>query len=434
MTIRFLAAYGIYPANAIVTLDAGTESGLISAKMASTNLTGGTAYTPPTAPAQLWQVAARRDSSGNLLGLIDESGAAVAAGGAITATITGTGIIGQPLTAKLPDGYIGTLQFTRSTKATTPVKTNISGAVASAVNSLSYTPVTGDAVYNIGCDTSNVVAPSATVSVSAAPSTDVAPAVVTAAAITGAPQQGVPLAITAAIFSGSPTPTVTRVIKIDGATVASGNQSTGYTPVLGDVGKIPSVSDTASNGVGSAVTSTGAGAAVVAAAAATTMTQVFEALPGNTSFAAQMTSNDDWVSRRIRNATQYTLQFGYKVQNNNMFDQATTWVDLPPQKEVLADDAGMLWLRGKGFAITSITSDGTTATVTTAASHNLTGAISIHLLGNTPTAYNGRYQGIVTGANTFTYPIGSDPGALTVAGTWMGRPLSGVTLITKANK
>lgn len=90
-------------------------------------------------------------------------------GGAITATITGTGIVGQPLTATLPTGYVATLQFTRSTKATTPVKTNIAGAVANAVNSLSYTPVTGDTVYNIGCDTSNVVAPSATVSVSAAP-------------------------------------------------------------------------------------------------------------------------------------------------------------------------------------------------------------------------------------------------------------------------
>lgn len=98
-----------------------------------------------------------------------EAGLPIAAGGAVVATITGTGVVGSPLTATLPAGYVGTLQFTRSTKATTPVKSNIADAVATAVNSLSYTPVSGDTVYNIGCDTSNVVAPSAGVSISAAP-------------------------------------------------------------------------------------------------------------------------------------------------------------------------------------------------------------------------------------------------------------------------
>lgn len=96
-----------------------------------------------------------------------EAGMPISTGGAITATITGTGVVDQPLTATLPTGYVGTLQFTRSTKAATPVKTNISGAVANAVNSLSYTPVFGDTAYTIGCDTSNVVAPSASVSISA---------------------------------------------------------------------------------------------------------------------------------------------------------------------------------------------------------------------------------------------------------------------------
>ena len=90
-------------------------------------------------------------------------------GGAITATITGTGVVGSPLTATLPAGYVGTLQFTRTTKATTPVKTNISGASANSVNTLSYTPVSGDAAYFIGCDTSNVVAPSIGVAVTSPP-------------------------------------------------------------------------------------------------------------------------------------------------------------------------------------------------------------------------------------------------------------------------
>ena len=191
-------------------------------------------------------------------------------GGSVAATISGTGIVGQPLTATLPAGVVGTLQFVRFTKAATPVKTAIAGAVANAVNSLAYTPVTGDAAYNIGCDASNVVSPSATVSISTATSSDVAPSIVTEAAITGTPQQGVSLSITGATASGSPTPTFARVIKMDGTTVASGDQTTGYSPVLGDVGKIPSVSDTASNGVGSPVTSTATGSAVIAAASGVT--------------------------------------------------------------------------------------------------------------------------------------------------------------------
>ncbi|ATQ77898.1 hypothetical protein CR152_27885 [Massilia violaceinigra] len=44
MTIRLLCAYSIYPANAIVILDSGTEAGLVAAKQASTDLTGGAIY------------------------------------------------------------------------------------------------------------------------------------------------------------------------------------------------------------------------------------------------------------------------------------------------------------------------------------------------------------------------------------------------------
>lgn len=49
MTIRLLCAYSIYPANAIIVYDTGTEAGLVAAKMASTDLTGGTPYVPPAA-------------------------------------------------------------------------------------------------------------------------------------------------------------------------------------------------------------------------------------------------------------------------------------------------------------------------------------------------------------------------------------------------
>lgn len=51
MTVRLLCAYGVYPANAIVTLDAGTEAGLIASKLADSNLTGGVTYVAPVESA-----------------------------------------------------------------------------------------------------------------------------------------------------------------------------------------------------------------------------------------------------------------------------------------------------------------------------------------------------------------------------------------------
>lgn len=77
MTIRLLCHYGKYPANAIVTLDAGTEAGLVLANQATTNTTGGVPYVPTPEPDQVWGVSARRDSSGNLVELTDGSGASV---------------------------------------------------------------------------------------------------------------------------------------------------------------------------------------------------------------------------------------------------------------------------------------------------------------------------------------------------------------------
>ncbi|WUR15698.1 SGNH/GDSL hydrolase family protein [[Empedobacter] haloabium] len=49
MTIKLLCARGNQPAGAIVTLDAATEAGLVTAKMATTDLTGGVPYIPPAA-------------------------------------------------------------------------------------------------------------------------------------------------------------------------------------------------------------------------------------------------------------------------------------------------------------------------------------------------------------------------------------------------
>ena len=47
MTIRLLTAWNGYPVNALLTLDAGTETGLVGQHIADTVLAGGVAYTAP---------------------------------------------------------------------------------------------------------------------------------------------------------------------------------------------------------------------------------------------------------------------------------------------------------------------------------------------------------------------------------------------------
>ncbi|MFS2004617.1 hypothetical protein ACEN9F_13425 [Duganella sp. CT11-25] len=91
-------------------------------------------------------------------------------GGTAAATLTGIFTLDQTITATLPAGVIGTLQFTRSTipvPPAAPVKTPISGAVANAVNSLTYQIQAGDVGFVVGCDASNQVTPAVGVAVSA---------------------------------------------------------------------------------------------------------------------------------------------------------------------------------------------------------------------------------------------------------------------------
>jgi hypothetical protein len=59
--------------------------------------------------------------------------------------------------------------------------------------------------------------------------------------------------------------------------------------------------------------------------------------------------------------------------------------------------------------VTSITSSGTTATVTTAAPHGLATGAVLHakIVGATPSAYNGTFSVTVTGPSTFTYVVPS---------------------------
>lgn len=88
----------------------------------------------------------------------DQKVAGVTAVKASGASITGAYAVGQTLTAKYPDGTVGTIQFTRTMASSPFTKSLINGAVASAVNSLNYTLQSADAGCNIGVDCSNQVA------------------------------------------------------------------------------------------------------------------------------------------------------------------------------------------------------------------------------------------------------------------------------------
>lgn len=93
MTIRLLCAYGVYPTNAIVTFDAGTEAGLVAIKQATTTLTGGVAYVAPAVPNQSYPATVMFDGAGNFIGLVGPTGAIITLGGGVAAPGAPTGLV-----------------------------------------------------------------------------------------------------------------------------------------------------------------------------------------------------------------------------------------------------------------------------------------------------------------------------------------------------
>ena len=74
MTVRLLVQYGDYPINSIVSLDAPTEAGLISAKMAEANLTGGVTYIKPLLLNQKYNAQIQLNpNTGDVQGLVNLS-------------------------------------------------------------------------------------------------------------------------------------------------------------------------------------------------------------------------------------------------------------------------------------------------------------------------------------------------------------------------
>lgn len=176
MTVRLLCARGKYPANAIVTLDAGTEAGLVTAKMASTDMTGGVPYVELPSPNQIVASDLVYDASGTLIGMttIDGKiqplggglpytqpaapiiGTATAGNGTVTITWTAGATGGLPILAyyvELSSGFVllAPAGATSTTFYGVPNGANVSGTVV-AINLVGPSPASAK---------SNVVTPSA---------------------------------------------------------------------------------------------------------------------------------------------------------------------------------------------------------------------------------------------------------------------------------
>ena len=98
---------------------------------------------------------------------------------------------------------------------------------------------------------------------SAAGSSNVAPTITSAPVILGTPTVGTAVAATAGVFTGTPTPTVSRDWLVAGVVVATAST---YTPVTADATKVLTVRETATNTAGNVV-SNSTGVTIAAAAA-----------------------------------------------------------------------------------------------------------------------------------------------------------------------
>lgn len=140
MTVRLLAAYGAYPINAIVTLDAGTEAGLVAAKLADTNTTGGVTYVAPVVANQRYPARVEVDPSGNTTGIAGADGnvfrlrranTAVIFGDSITSQNYATSATGMSVTAA---GTVATVTYANHGMTAVGQEVIIHGATDSAFN------------------------------------------------------------------------------------------------------------------------------------------------------------------------------------------------------------------------------------------------------------------------------------------------------------
>jgi hypothetical protein len=109
------------------------------------------------------------------------------------------------------------------------------------------------------------------------------------------------------------------------------------------------------------------------------------------------------------------------VDQPSATNQLTAMIDAAIYSLLNGTTAGQTYVSplATPYAISSITWSGGVATVTTVGAHGFGAnwaSYSVAIAGCTPSGYNGTYTITVTGANTFTFALVSNPGALTVAG------------------
>jgi hypothetical protein len=115
----------------------------------------------------------------------------------------------------------------------------------------------------------------------------------------------------------------------------------------------------------------------------------------------------DAVNRAIFDicmAKLYDWPFLYSSQT---FNTASGTNEYSVDSSVMSADWTSFTISRTALSVTSITRSGTTATVTTSASHNFESNDRVYISGATPAGYNGNVSITVTGATTFTYTVDS---------------------------
>ena len=107
-------------------------------------------------------------------------------------------------------------------------------------------------------------------------------------------------------------------------------------------------------------------------------------------------------------------------QTGALISQGGT-ITAPNTLSLLTQLSDLTPLLAQAHALTSLTWLGSVVTATTAAPHGLTNGdtLLVTIVGEVPAGYNGTFTATVTGASTFTYPLASNPGAQSTAGTYI---------------
>ena len=155
MTIRLLAAYGIYPQNAIITIDSPTEAGLIASGQASATLTGGVAYSqavvnvsnqlPAAAPTNVLALAGNGMATVQWLG--NHSGApaswtVTANPGGASVTVPATAVQGSATVSGLTNGTAYTFTVTANNTLGSSLPSTASNSVTPTALPSTILPVT----------------------------------------------------------------------------------------------------------------------------------------------------------------------------------------------------------------------------------------------------------------------------------------------------